>query len=353
MRGNGFWMNSVAVWVMCGLFAASARGQQTGVVNADHVNVRGQASLRSEVVTQLNSGDSVVILETISSETTGEEVGQWYRIALPTTAETWVSSAYIDPATQTVKATRLNVRSGPGQAFSVLGRIVKDTAVTEKERKGDWVRIDPPTGTYGFVAAMLVDTGTGGAVPAPVPSPEENPSTARPETLGSPAISTPVASSNPGSESGSVRSAPEPAPEPIGGTVVPIPIEPDPEFVTSDPVFESTAPAIEPPAELWRPEPEPGPGSVVLVPAASGLLPRRIVTREGLVKRALSIQAPTGFGLESIDTGKLINYLDPDSLGIKLDQYRNRRIRVRGEEFVDRRWPGTPILRIENIRQLR
>lgn len=351
MRGNGFWMNSAAVWVMCGLFAASARGQQTGVVNANHVNVRGQASLRSEVVTQLDSGDSVVILETISKEATGEEVGQWYRIALPTTAETWVSSAYIDPATQTVKATRLNVRSGPGQAFSVLGRIAKDTAVTEKERKGDWVRIDPPTGAYGFVAATLVDTGTAG----PVPAPAENPSTAGPETLGSPAISTPVASSNPGSgsESGSVRSATEPEPEPLGGTVVPIPIEPDPEFVTSDPVFESAAPAIETPAELWRQEPEPGPESVVLVPAASSLLPRRIVTREGLVKRALSIQAPTGFGLESIDTGKLINYLDPDSLGIKLDQYRNRRIRVRGEEFVDRRWPGTPILRIENIRQLR
>ena len=94
------------------------------VVDANHVNVRGQAKLKSEVVTRLSKGQTVTVLEEITRNHSGpSEPSAWAKILLPTNTHVWVKSSYIDATNQTVLARKLNLRSGPGENYSVLGRL--------------------------------------------------------------------------------------------------------------------------------------------------------------------------------------------------------------------------------------
>jgi uncharacterized protein YgiM (DUF1202 family) len=111
--------------------ACSGRAQppQPGLVKATDVNVRGQATIYSEVVTQLNEGETVTILEEITlNDPQQGEPAKWYRIALPSDTPVWVHGHFVDD-NRKVTATRLNVRAGPGENFSILGRIEQGTAL--------------------------------------------------------------------------------------------------------------------------------------------------------------------------------------------------------------------------------
>jgi hypothetical protein len=74
---------------------------------------------------------------------------------------------------------------------------------------------------------------------------------------------------------------------------------------------------------------------------------KRIVRREGIVRRSVSIQAPSYFVLESLQNRKTINYLH--STNVVLQDYYGARIAVTGEELLDERWPNMPVIRIDSI----
>lgn len=84
-------------------------------------------------------------------------------------------------------------------------------------------------------------------------------------------------------------------------------------------------------------------------PKASPERPPRIVAREGLVRRTLSIQAPGAFELRSPNTGERIVYLHPRDPELDIGQFRGRRARATGEEFMDPRWPNCPVLFVDRI----
>ena len=126
-------------------------------VVATHVNVRGQPKLKSEIVTRVTKGDSVTVLEEIVRNNSGpDEPSAWAKIVLPPNAHVWVSSALIDSSNQTVKAKKLNVRSGPGENYSVIGRLQHGDAVKPVTTKGDWTEIEPPASAYAFMAAQYL-----------------------------------------------------------------------------------------------------------------------------------------------------------------------------------------------------
>jgi uncharacterized protein YgiM (DUF1202 family) len=113
------------------------------VVVASNVNVRGQAKLNSEVVTRLNKGQQVAVLEEILLKKSGpDEPSAWARIILPAKTHVWVHTDYIDSATKTVKPSKLKIRGGPGENYSMLGILKKGDVVTEVGTKGDWIEID-------------------------------------------------------------------------------------------------------------------------------------------------------------------------------------------------------------------
>jgi uncharacterized protein YgiM (DUF1202 family) len=136
-----------------------------------NVNARGQAGLKGEVVSHLKKGESVNVLEQINLDKHKvNEPAQWAKIALPSSIHVWVKASYID-ANKAVTPKKLNLRSGPGENFSVLGVVEKGTTVNEITSKNGWMQIDPPANTYAFVAAMYLKQEAQ-ALPPPPPTPE-------------------------------------------------------------------------------------------------------------------------------------------------------------------------------------
>jgi uncharacterized protein YgiM (DUF1202 family) len=144
---------------------------------AANINARGQAGLKGEVVAHLKKGETVTVLDQINLDKhKANEPAQWAKIALPSSTHVWVNSKFIDAASKTVSAKKVNMRGGPGENFSVLGVIERGTAVNEITTKGDWMQIDPPGNSYAFVAAMYLKQEAQ-AAPAPAPAPVPEPQT--------------------------------------------------------------------------------------------------------------------------------------------------------------------------------
>ena len=268
------------------------------VVNTKNANVRGQAAIGSEVVTSLKRGEEVNVIEEVTlKKPKTDEPARWAKIALPPSVGVWVHSDYIDANTKTVKSKRLNLRSGPGENYSVLGRVDQGTPVKEIEVKGPWVKIEAPANTYAFVAAHLLQ-------PRVAPPGEA------------------IAAAQPAKplETAKVETTPPPA---------------DAGAITAVPTATDAAPAItapaNPPAAAAAPEEE----------------VKRVVTREGLVRNSVSIQAPTYYVLASLESGKPINYLFSTNIAIK--DFKGHRIIVTGEEMLDERWPNTPVIAVDKV----
>jgi uncharacterized protein YgiM (DUF1202 family) len=282
-------------------------GQAT--VKEDRVNLRSRPVFNSEVVGQLSKGDQIEVMEHISAESPkAGEPAHWIKVALPKTNFVWINSKFIDAGTRTVSSARLNVRSGPGENHDVLGRLEKGAPIHELEVKGDWLKIQAPAGSYAFVAAHLLDKGAELAA-------KSKPTTPAAET-----------SSTPSPTATQAQTATTPASTEAAGTPG------DAAAATAATTAATTAP-----------ETESKPADPPLV--------KRIVSREGIVRRTVSIQAPTEFALENTETRKMVNYLfNPPASGIMLRNFEGQRILVTGEELLDDRWPNTPVMNIEKVK---
>lgn len=273
---------------------------ETGIVRQRNVNVRGQAAFLGEVITKLHKGESVTLLEEITKGKTKEdEPPIWFRIAMPTNTPVWVSAHFVDPGTRTVVPKKLKVRAGPGENFSAVGMLEKGATVKEIRNVNGWLEIETPPDTYAFVSADLIERASA----APVPPP------AAPEIV---AVEPPPATAT----------APDGTPE--IPTPAPAPVEPPP--------------AVEPPA-------------AIPAPPVEEPLPKRIVTREGIVRRSLNVQTPSYFALENPENRKVINYLYNPQPGFTLKPWIGTSVVVTGEESIDKRWPNTPVIEIETIDQ--
>jgi uncharacterized protein YgiM (DUF1202 family) len=277
-------------------------------VKGDRVNVRGKASLIGEVVTQLKKGESITVLSEIpvKSPKPGEPAA-WAKIAMPANVPVWIHASYVDATTKTVKASRLNVRAGPGENFSVIGRLPSGVAYKELRQIDDWIEIEAPSGTFGYVAADLVAKGA--ALTATTPAPDLNAATP----------SAPV-------ETVKVETPPAPA----------TPTDP----VVTTPATPATPTVSDPPA----PEPFVAPAPVPDAPPI-----KRIVTREGIVRYSVSLRAPSHFSLEDLDTKRTIAFLITDHKDLNFHHLVHQRYLVTGEEFLDKRWNNRTVLRVDSV----
>src|SRR5438105_1364354 len=74
------------------------------VVVASNVNVRGQAKLKSEIVTRLTKGAQVTVLEEIVRNSSGpDEPSAGAKIALRPAAHVWVNTMFLEGTNKTVK----------------------------------------------------------------------------------------------------------------------------------------------------------------------------------------------------------------------------------------------------------
>jgi hypothetical protein len=354
--------------LLLGLATLVSRAEETAVVNEPTINVRGQPTFMGEVITQLKQGEKVVILEEITSaKPKKDEPDKWARIQMPANTPVWVNAMFIDPETKAVKPSRLNLRGGPGENYSVVGRLQRGDQVKEIRTVNDWMEIETPPGAYAFVAAHLLDKEPAAAPPpatatTPIIAPTEPP----PTTPAQPPVATPPVTTPP-----TVAAQPttEPIPPPVSVTERNVP----PDFDVPKVVDQTTIKTEPTPAPLLTtPTNQPTPPSVALppiqpppaeaaktdTPATPETLPKRIVRREGMVRGTVSIQAPTYFELVASDNNRVMNYLhlSPDMLS-KLEtslqgfkDYVGREVVVTGEEAIDPRWPNTPVIEVETLK---
>jgi uncharacterized protein YgiM (DUF1202 family) len=275
------------------------------VVEANHVNVRGQAKLKSEVVTRLNKGQPVMVLEEIiRNNSAADEPSAWAKILLPTNVHVWVNTTFLDATNKTVLPKKLNLRSGPGENYSVVGQLVRGDSVKDLGAKESWTEIEAPTNAYAFVAAQFLKQGPPGATPATPVEPAAEPSKVNEPPVVAAAPTEPPTVTNALTEAAAATNA-----------------------TAMESSTNETAAAEEPP-------------------------PKRIVQREGIVRGTVSIQAPTSFGLYSPENGRLIDYLYTTSSGLDLRRYKGLRIIVTGEEGLEERWGNTPVITIQKIQVL-
>jgi hypothetical protein len=285
------------------------------VCEANNVNVRGQAKLKSEVVGKLTKGQQITVVEEVQLKNSGpDEPSAWAKILLPTNTFVWISTSFIDPANKTVKPKKLNLRSGPGENYSVLGTLKQGDTVKEVSTKEEWTQIEPPADAYAFVAAQFLKQGEAPVVAA-------NPTTTTPEAT--PATTTTVT-------------------------------EPPITTTPTDPTTTATTPTTPPPATEPAPvTTEPSTTTTNTTPVEDNEPPpKRIVQREGIVRGTFSIQAPTRYELISPDNHRTINYLFSDSPDLDLSRYKGLRIIITGEEGLDERWRNTPVITIQKIQVL-
>jgi len=340
-----------------------------GIVLNERVNVRTRPSIASEVIQQLDTGATVTILDRVNlNDPQPGEPKEWFRIVIPAATELWISSEYIDAATKAVKASRLNVRAGPGQNFSVVGRIERGTVVEPIRASAGWTAIKPLAATVAYVATEFInESSTANANQLIEPDPPIR-ETSPPRVIASSEIPDVIIDEeNETSNSVIPTILPPPiTPQEVSPTFNPV-SSPSGEASLFDKVGSpSSSPAttervVTPitfiPLETADVKPEPLELNPVSNEIAEEL--KRIITRDGIVKRSRNIQAPTYHRLEDARTGTTINYLYTGKLQVDLGTgpkalkpYEGRKIRVVGAEAVDARWPRIPVIEVEQLRIL-
>jgi uncharacterized protein YgiM (DUF1202 family) len=305
------------------------------VVVARNVNVRGQPSFKGEVVGQVTRGQTVTVLEEITLKNSEpNEPSAWAKIHLPQGVNVWVHTMFLEADGKTVKARKLNLRSGPGENYSVLGILQRGNSVKDISTKGDWMEIEAPPDAYAYVAASYL--------------------TQEPASAGSLAATTGV---TPGASTTSTT-AETPAASPATTTAAtetpPVAAATPESPATPAPAAAATA-ATTPPAGATQPAGTNAPAAATTDESEAGedgTPPKRIVQREGIVRGTVSIQAPSHFELVSAENGKVINYLYTTSPYLDLRRYKGLHIIVTGEEGLDERWRSTPVITIEKIEVL-
>ena len=352
-----------------------------GVITGTRVSARGKATVHSQLVFRFGQNEPVNLLEeiTLAAPKAGEP-RKWYRVQVPLDAGLWVHHQFLHnqrivtivgndgkPSPHTyasVKPNRLNVRGGAGDAFPVLGQLPQGTDVAlTGAQKGKWLEIFAPGNCSVYVASQFVKRANGNVAnivevptlpvqPQPDIQPQPpiilplQPGTIAPSVLGAtpavPAETTitvdPKTFGNPGGTTtpGGIGILPKP-PKPTAPAITK-PIEPAKPAVPTKPVQVAKAnPNLPPPSKP--------------VVDKNGA-PIRIVTREGIVHRTLSLSAPSRYVLEHLESGKTINFLitQHPALEKKMEKLLGRRILVSGQEAMDARNQHTPVLIIKTLK---
>jgi uncharacterized protein YgiM (DUF1202 family) len=290
------------------LSSAELRPGPAAVVG-NNVNVRAQATINSEVVTQLQDGNEVTVEEIIlRTNTKGQDPARWAQITYPTNATAWVHSSFIEAANQTVKPRKLNVRSGPGESYTIVATLSAGDAVELVGSRDQWLSIRPPTGAKAFVAAKLLRQVLETTVVTSAPPVTESVTSTQPEMV---------------------------------------------DAATTAPQGEATSSTWDPATHTQRTDvvtftPLPEAEAATLVETEQPPVPR-VVQREGIVRSFTSIQAPSPYKLVSADNGRNINYLHTTTTNLDLSRYLGLHIIATGEESLDERWPNMPVLTLKRI----
>ena len=117
-------------------------------VTTDNVNIRSRPSLKSKVIDQVLEGEVLFVVA-------HSDDGKWLKVEAPGYVNVWVYRKLVKE--EKVAASKLKVRSGPGINYKDIAILEKDTKLTVREIRGDWMKIAPPQGCAVWIYREYVE----------------------------------------------------------------------------------------------------------------------------------------------------------------------------------------------------
>ena len=208
-------------------------------------------------VGRLQVGDSISVLRT---------EGDWAAISPPDRLDLWVNKDFIEGSQIVAKS--IQIRSGPGIQYAVVGTLSRGATIAPRGEEGDWCRIAaPPSFTLWVQKKDLAEASAPPSVPAPAPAAPAPQLAPAPAPQPAPAVSAPpVAQPAPAPAPKPVvrPSAPASAPESHPPSAVQAAAKPQPAAPARKPAHPAPAPAAAPAKPALRPAtaiPAPAPQS--------------------------------------------------------------------------------------------
>lgn len=153
---------------------ASAQAQPVATVIGGALHIRSGPGTAYSVVATVYGGTTVILLGRT-------EDGSWAKVQIPSGVQGWASTRYLSsyypmnnltpesvapPANQpgafsaTITGGALNVRSGPGLAYSIVTAVYGGTPITilTRNEDGSWLKVQLADGTQGWVNSGHVAT---------------------------------------------------------------------------------------------------------------------------------------------------------------------------------------------------
>lgn len=177
--------------------------------------------------------------------------GGWAAISPPSSVGVWINTVFVEDARVVAKS--IQVRSGPGTEFDIVGTLQRGAPVFPMEESGDWCKISPPSSMTVWVQADRLQEVAAKTEPIREVAPPPPPPPAEPEPAP-----TPVPAPAPIIETPAPAPAPEPAPAPAPAPKPPVKVAPS----TPQPEAPAPAPA---PAPQPKPAAQPKPAKPLAV----------------------------------------------------------------------------------------
>lgn len=118
--------------------AAALHAQELVSVRGPVVNLRAGPTTDSEVLWQLRRGYPLLVLE---------RQGDWLRVRDFEGDEGWIAARLTGSERyHIVRARTLNLRSGPGTEWQIIGQARYGDVLATVRRQGDWVQLRAPDG---------------------------------------------------------------------------------------------------------------------------------------------------------------------------------------------------------------
>lgn len=142
---------------------ADADTIKTGTVTASALNIRSGAGTNNSIVGKTYRGSSVQILESAngwhkvktSNGTTGWASGQYININESSNSGSNNSGSAVNKSGK-VTASALNIRSGAGTNYSIVGKTYNGNTVEVLESTNGWYKIKTSNGTTGWASAQYI-----------------------------------------------------------------------------------------------------------------------------------------------------------------------------------------------------
>ncbi|MDP2921686.1 MAG: SH3 domain-containing protein [Candidatus Omnitrophota bacterium] len=120
---------------------------KSGYIKTGSAEVKAGDNANFETLCTLEKSDAVKIV--------GKRYS-WYKVILPKKASLYISRDYValtsdEKGIGIVTGTSVNLRSGPGTRYPILGEISKPAKVYILSENNGWYKIEPPYGTAGWI----------------------------------------------------------------------------------------------------------------------------------------------------------------------------------------------------------